>query len=125
MQEPDTQMPESDRRATSDVNIGLILSHIAVGVLGNFFSIALCFLSFTQKSLRSTYWILMYSIGANLLTLPHLDSSCLKRLPPTFWMQRPLIFPQRGQENIQCQSHLLACLTIHHCQFPKLKMSRV
>lgn len=36
MQEPDTQVPESDRRATSDVNIGLILSQIEVGVMGNF-----------------------------------------------------------------------------------------
>lgn len=104
MQEHDTQMPESDRRATSDVNIGLILSQIEVGVLGN---IALCFLSFTKKSLRSTDWILMHSIVVNFLTLPKLGSSCLIRLPPTFWMQRPLISPQSGQENFQCSTRFL------------------
>ena len=36
MQEPDTQTPESDRRATNDVNIGVVLSQIEVGVLGSF-----------------------------------------------------------------------------------------
>lgn len=55
MQEPDTQTPESDRRATSDVNIGLILAQIEVGVLGNFSLLYCSLFSFIYKEEFKVY----------------------------------------------------------------------
>ncbi|CAH7414640.1 vomeronasal type-1 receptor 4 [Phodopus roborovskii] len=71
MQDPTTQTPEPDRRASSDVTMGVIfLSQTVVGVLGNssiFYYYV--FLYFTKSRLRSTNWVLMHLIVANFLTL--------------------------------------------------------
>ncbi|XP_003509446.3 vomeronasal type-1 receptor 4-like [Cricetulus griseus] len=71
MQGPKTQTPDPDRRAASDVTMGMIfLSQTVVGVLGNSCLLYYyVFLYFTQSRLRSTDWVLMHLIVANFLTL--------------------------------------------------------
>ncbi|XP_041911505.1 vomeronasal type-1 receptor 4-like [Arvicola amphibius] len=71
MQEPETKTPDPDKMMDSDGTMGMIfLSQTVLGVLGNLSLLYYyLFLYFSQRSLRSTDWVLMHLIVANVLTL--------------------------------------------------------